>query len=243
MAHIIKSIESFDLSSDVNKDVSYESAVTIPSETDVEIESDVTFVDEKVSVEYKRSDAEIENDKLHLKIKDLESQILKINAEYDEKIETSVNEGFKSGFEKGRSEYQSSIQNKLNSFDELIGEIQKDYKNNLLDSADDLVEIIFTSVTKIIAAGYSKDILIGYVNRHIDELSNSDTIKLHVSSADIEFFHGYKFNNDLISVTVDSRVRNGGCIIESDKERLDCRLDKKIEIFKSLLMDSRSNVN
>lgn len=241
MARIIKYNESFITPEKLESTTLVDSAPYSSAITDNN--SAVEINDQDEEFENITTSVEDENITLIKKVMELEEQISDINQENNAKVKTSIDEGFNLGVEKGRSDYSSSVQDKLNSLDELFNKIMSDYKTHLFGSTDDLIDVIFTSVTKIIAKQYSKDTLIAIVNESINEITDSETIKLHVSSDDVDSFDDYKFSNESIQVIVDSRVQHGGCIVESNKERLDSRLDKKIEIFKNLLMDSKSDVS
>ena len=195
------------------------------------------------NIDNKSSNLENDNAILLDKVKSLESQL-------NESIETKniinddlVKDSMKLGVEQGRKEYLESVQDKLDALDQLLKNILTEYKENLFNSSDDFIDIIFSSVIKIISKEYSQDIIFSMVNDVIHDLTSVNAIKIHVSADDIDYFDEYEFPSKSINVCVDSRVQHGGFIIESNNERLDCRLDKKIEIFKELLMDAKSHVD
>lgn len=196
-----------------------------------------TLIDNELS-RLERNNAELED-----KVLILERQLVDLEEENNTKVEESVQKGINLGVEKGHKEYLLSVEDKLKALDLLVNIIADKYEENLFDSTDDFIDIIFTSVTKIIAKEYSKDTILNMVNESIKNLLNSNVVKLHVSSDDADYFDGYEFSANMIDINIDSRINHGGCIIETTNEKLDCRLDKKIEIFKELLMDAKLYVS
>lgn len=247
MARVIK---SSDVSSIVDNHVKTNNASAISSEldvpmkSDVKLDSDLNVIDDSTD-EFDDKELILENENIILlrKIEELESQLITINKKNEDDINSSMKDATAYGVQQGREDYLVSVSDKLNGLDGLLENISSEYKNALHDSTDDLIEILFSSVVKIISKEYSKDILLAMVNDSIKELAHSNDIILHVSSDDLDYFDNYEFPTKLVKVCVDSRVLHGGCIIETSTEKLDFRLDKKIEIFKSLLLDAKSHVS
>lgn len=205
---------------------------------------DGEVVDKKNILSDKEQELQLRNDYLENEcinlssiIEEQKNTINLMDEKIADSIKTSVDKGFLDGVEQGKSDFLKQVQEKLDNFDNLLCEIKTNYMNYLYDSSDDILDIIFSSVTSIIAKEYSKDVLLSIVNSCIQEIDTIDDIKLHLSSEDFELFSDFKPEGPISKIIVDSRVRYGGCIIESTKERIDCRLDTKLSIFKNLLLD------
>ena len=117
-----------------------------------------------------------------------------------------------------------------------MSKITNDYNQYLFDSKSTLIDIVFTSVYKLISSKYSSDEIRNIVDQAIAEVNDSSKITVFISKNDYEIVKKQSINNENLKFKIDERVKCGGCIIESDTERLDCRLDRKLEIFKNLML-------
>ncbi len=240
MAHIIKSYESTGLSENITPTV----VVNNDDISNYSIENNDAFNNISDENDPVKDDIKRLNDEkyeLMRKLNDLECKLKSINEEYDAKLDEALEKNIQLGIEQGREEYLASIQDNLDNLDALIETIGKEYKVSLCNSMDDIVDIVFTSVTKIIAKKYSRDDIRMIVDDCIENVCAADMIKIHVSIDDFPYFKNYSFSNKSLMLRSNSRVQYGGCILESNNERLDCRLDKKLEIFKKMLMEAHSD--
>ena len=128
------------------------------------------------------------------------------------------------------------FKDKITAFEKLLSEISDNYRNYLFDSKSTLSDIVFTSVYKLIASKYSSDEISNIVEQSIVDISDSNKITVFIAKKDFEAFNKTPISNENLKFRIDERVKYGGCIIESDVERLDCRLDRKLEIFKNLML-------
>ena len=177
-----------------------------------------------------------ENSLLKEKILGLESTISDLRKNFDNEVAESVKKKVDSQVDEYKVENDNIFKSKITNFEGLMSKITNDYNQYLFDSKSTLIDIVFTSVYKLISSKYSSDEIRNIVDQAIAEVNDSSKITVFISKNDYEIVKKQSINNENLKFKIDERVKCGGCIIESDTERLDCRLDRKLEIFKNLML-------
>ncbi|MBC7380680.1 MAG: hypothetical protein H7346_25045 [Burkholderiaceae bacterium] len=125
-----------------------------------------------------------------------------------------------------------------------LGEARQDLYREIEDTA---VEVIFTSVTRILGrAATDRQLAVEMVQNVISQVKDRERLLVRVSPKDYEIvqaalqrsesagqFHG---NFQLVA---DQLVQLGGCVIESDAGSLDARLEIQIKHLKDALLTVR----
>lgn len=230
MAHIIKSYISDELykKNQTSADLEYSDQIENYTEEDVLL-PDIQDNDELTQ-------AQNENNELKIRINELETTISELRKDFDSELAESIKQQVDDKVKEYKLDNDNIFKDKITAFEKLLSEISDNYRNYLFDSKSTLSDIVFTSVYKLIASKYSSDEIRNIVEQSIADISDANKITVFITKKDFEAFNKASISNENLKFRVDERVKYGGCIIESDIERLDCRLDTKLEIFKNLML-------
>lgn len=184
---------------------------------------------------------ETENYKLKKKIDELNAIIEEDRKKYEESIKNIRNDAYKEGLELAKDEYATSIQAEFSAISAMLKNICVKYKEELGNAKDDVIDITFASVTKIVATKYSKKEIENIVNECLDKYLTTRNITVYLSEHDYSIFDLHLDKDINIQFAIDNKINAGGCIVDTGIERLDSRLDTKLEIFKNLLLEARND--
>ncbi len=182
-------------------------------------------------------------------------------ARIDEKIQARLQEiaeeakkagqqmGFEEGFAKGRAEaaekFQSEASSKMESLEKLVSEMEDIKKRIYADYERFFIEMIFKISKRVLLKDLSTDR--EYLSRlcaeilthleireniririHPDELDSISVLKKELESKfkDLKNF----------SIEPSSQVASGGCILETDWNTIDARIETQLESIHSALM-------
>lgn len=184
---------------------------------------------------------ETENYKLKKKIDELNAIIEEDRKRHEESIKNIRNNAYEEGLELAKDEYTRSMQAEFSTISAMLKNICTKYKEELSNTKDDVIDITFTSVTKIVATKYSKNEIENIVNECIDKYLTTKNITVYLSEYDYSIFDLHIDKDLNIQFAIDNKISAGGCIVDTGIERLDSRLDTKLEIFKNLLLEARND--
>ena len=230
MAHIIKSYMSDTLYSENHISINSENTDRVENnhEEDVLL-SDIQDNDELANIQD-------ENSALKTKINELETTISDLRNDFDNKITETVKQKINTRIDEYKTENDNIFKDKITNFENLMLKVIDEYRQYLFNSKSTLVDIVFASVYKLISTKYSSIEISNIVEESISEINDSNQVTVFISQSDYETLKKSPLGNENIKFKIDERVKFGGCIIESDMESLDCRLDRKLDIFKNLML-------
>ena len=230
MAHIIKSYMSDALYSENHISINSENTDRVENnhKEDVLL-SDIQDNDELAKIQD-------ENSALKAKINELETTISDLRNDFDNKITETVKQKINTRIDEYKTENDNIFKDKITNFENLMLKVIDEYRQYLFNSKSTLVDIVFASVYKLISTKYSSIEISNIVEESISEINDFNQVTVFISQSDYETLKKSPLGNENIKFKIDERVKFGGCIIESDMESLDCRLDRKLDIFKNLML-------
>ncbi len=155
-------------------------------------------------------------------------------------IKTSVEDEFRViGERAGLEEAANQINEKLSHIDNIIGSVVSSIEERYSALESHLVEIIYSSVLKLTGKCPTIEIVSHELHKVISEVVNSRDVHVHISPCDYEMMQDCdSFPVSTVDFIKDEKILPGGFIIESNNESIDARLDKKLDLFKELLLNS-----
>jgi flagellar assembly protein FliH len=171
-------------------------------------------------------------------------ELLKIEKQMIEEKETSQKKGYDDGFQKGRDIGHREAQEVINNFASLLTDASRQ-RNVLFDEAHQKIrELVMKIARKVTfdAARLDPEITANIISGTIDKLVDKGKIKVKVSpdhlpmiEQQIDRFKGDSTAIKEISIEPDSRVRYGGCFIETPTGDIDARIESQMEIIDKTL--------
>ncbi|MEY3369601.1 MAG: flagellar assembly protein [Cyanobacteriota bacterium] len=178
----------------------------------------------------------------HLIIKEAESkakQIIKFALDKQNEIENQgYQKGFDKGFEEGTKEANNQLSETLIEASKILNSIEKERKEALEDEEERVFKIILELARKLFKKDfqYYPDISKEFIRSAISRLEHKSTVNLIINSS-----IAHKINEiknlivaetpglENITITASEQVNPGDMIVESNKERLDYRLDSILD--------------
>lgn len=178
----------------------------------------------------------------HLILKEAESkakQIIKLALDKQNEIENQgYQKGFDKGFEEGTKEANNQLSETLIEASKILNSIEKERKEALEDEEERVFKIILELARKLFKKDfqYYPDISKEFIRSAISRLEHKSTVNLIINSS-----IAHKINEiknlivaetpglENITITASEQVNPGDMIVESNKERLDYRLDSILD--------------
>ena len=170
-----------------------------------------------------------------LKEEDEQRRIEALEAAKDSR-ESGYKNGYQDGLDKGHEEAQEVI----NNFGSLINAATKQRDFLYQDAKKNILELV-TSIAKKITFGAARtdpDVTAGIIAGVIDKIVDKTKIKVKVHpehypsiEQQIDRFKGDSTAIKDISIEPDTRVRMGGCYIETPSGDIDARVESQMEII------------
>jgi|GEM_PF-7062945 len=166
-------------------------------------------------------------------------QIIKSAQEKQAELEQQAyEEGFSKGFDSGTNEANSQLAEVLREAGLVLTAIEKERKESLEDEEERVFKIVLELARKLLKKDfqYNPDISKEFIKGAISRLEHKSTVNLVINSA-----LAYKINEikdeivaetpglEGITITASEQINPGDMIIESNKERLDYRLDSILD--------------
>ncbi len=162
--------------------------------------------------------------------------------------EKAYSEGYKKGFAEGQSqglkEGQREAREVTANFDSIIKDAVRQREELYLSARQSLTELVIQISRKITfdAAKIDPDITAGIIEKVLEKLTDKSKIKVKVNpdhlpllETQLERFKGGSTSIKELSFEPDSRVKVGGCFIETPTGDVDVRLETQMAIIESVM--------
>jgi flagellar biosynthesis/type III secretory pathway protein FliH len=175
------------------------------------------------------------------------SQVREAHAEALRQLEEEATlEGYRKGYSSGQEEAARDYEQLLKQLGHLLDSLAEERQSCLALSEDDMVEVVFAAVCKIIGQSMSTDAgAVAAVRQTMAEVMQSNPLVVRVCPDDYELLKeseellGQKLQHGT-SLVPDGRVMMGGCLLETPSGTLDGRLDVQLQKLREVLLHVRS---
>ncbi|WP_316369624.1 FliH/SctL family protein [Candidatus Thiodiazotropha sp. CDECU1] len=172
-----------------------------------------------------------------------EAELLRLRGDIDELRQDAVESGRESGYQAGREEGRAELTRQAAQLSELIEQVTKEHEAKLTSAEEEIVEVVFTSVAKILGDTLvSADAVIAVVRQSIKQLVTRDRLAIHLSPEDKKLLDKVAAEGDEtlfgygIEIVADERIELGGCILQSMTGGLDARLEVQMRQLSECLL-------
>lgn len=163
----------------------------------------------------------------------------------DEKAERQAYlQGFAEGEQEGIALEKKQIDPVLDNFRQALLELEKIKKQIHLNAEKEVVELALAVAKKIVCHEIStnKDTVLHIVKQALNKVVDHDGIIIKLNPDDLQNIESEKNrlarviqNIDDVTLEPDSRIRCGGCVIETRLGNIDARIEKQIEAVEEAL--------
>lgn len=159
--------------------------------------------------------------------------------------EDGLEQGYQEGIAKAILEKQAEMDLMKEENIRILEEAQRERLKIINTSEEIIVKMALSIAKKIVDKEVMEisDITKNIVNKIMEQLSDSEAFKIFVSPKDFEFLAEKAAFNQLgqsggkLQVKSDSRITDGGCIIDSDLGIVDARLETRVTAIENALLE------
>jgi len=159
--------------------------------------------------------------------------------------EDALEQGYQEGIAKAVLEKQAEMDQMREENIRILEEAQLERLKIINTSEEIIVKMALAIAKKIVDKEITEipDITKNIVSKIMEQLGDSEAFKIFVSSRDFEFLAEESARNQLgqsggkLQIKSDSRITDGGCIIDSDLGIVDARLETRITAIENALLE------
>ncbi|PTY00938.1 HrpE/YscL family type III secretion apparatus protein [Verrucomicrobia bacterium LW23] len=158
----------------------------------------------------------------------------KLRADAKVVYETEKKRGYEAGLDEGREQIATQLmENAMSSV------------NSMAAMEERIVDVVIRSLRKILGEMDDREVVTKVVQRALEMVRNQKQVLLRVSPGDFDAIQSRLDDFmrqfpaiDVIDVKQDSRLKAGGCILETDMGMVEASVDVQIEAIKTALINS-----
>lgn len=178
------------------------------------------------------------------KVELTEKKLLHLERDIEQIQRQAEDNGHKTGYQAGQEEGLSLLEKKVAELTSLIESISNTRKDMLILAEDDIAEVVFSTVTKVLGEVLIEpEFVISAIKQSIKQIVSKDHITICLSPTDKKTLEslpnellGKNFGRG-VQLVEDERIETGGCIIQTPTGGLDARLDIQMQIFRDCILD------
>lgn len=174
-----------------------------------------------------------------------EAELQRLLGGIDELRQDAVATGQESGYQAGCKEGRIELERQVERLGDLIGRIAKLHEETLAAADDEIAEVVFASVVKILGEGMvGADAVIAAVRQSIKQLVSRDGLTIHLSPGDKRLIDETAAGKQEelfgpgVKIVADERVELGGCLLQTRTGGLDARLEVQLRRLRDCLIDT-----
>lgn len=172
-----------------------------------------------------------------------EAELKRLRGDIDELRQDATEAGRESGYQAGREEGRTELARQATHLSELMGQIAKANEERLSAAEEEIAEVVFASVAKILGDTLvSADAVIAVVRQSIKQLVTRERLAIHLSPEDKKLVDEVArpseealFGNG-VEIIADERIELGGCLLQSQTGGLDARLEVQMQQLRECLL-------
>lgn len=156
--------------------------------------------------------------------------------------------GYAAGLERGEEEATKAVAEQAERLSSVMASLYRAKADAIEDSEDEIVEIVYASVCKIIGeTAFTPDVVAGIVKQVVALSRDRDQLTVRLHPRDFELVRKTLSQADgaiaekPVNLMPDAAIELGGCIVEGATGSLDARLELQMELLRQTLMEARNN--
>ncbi|MES9990000.1 MAG: FliH/SctL family protein [Candidatus Thiodiazotropha endolucinida] len=172
-----------------------------------------------------------------------EAELERLRGDIDELRQDAADAGRESGYQAGREEGRAELTRQAAHLGELVDQITRAHQERLLAAEEEIVEVVFASVAKILGETLvGADAVIAVVRQSIKQLVTRDRLAIHLSAEDKRLLDEAAVEKDEalfgngVEIIADERIELGGCLLQSMTGGLDARLEVQMQQLRECLL-------
>jgi flagellar biosynthesis/type III secretory pathway protein FliH len=160
----------------------------------------------------------------------------------------AIDGGREEGLKQARQSIEAQYKGRLETLHALIASVRDARQRYIEDCADEVLEIVFVAVTKILGAGFAtREAAIAVVREAIRCCKERSRMLVKVAPQDLELLNAHRRelleigSASEIELVGDEHVKLGGCELEGAAGNLDARLETQLQRLRETLLRVRAS--
>jgi len=188
--------------------------------------------------------------KLHQRLEQERSNmVLQHQSEVNQATDAAYNKGYDEGYRKGLDEGHADARKVIDNFASAIKDAVKQREILYNDARKNILDLVIEIARKITfdSARIDHEVTAGMISGVIDRLVDKTKVKIKVHpdhypviNQQIERFRGDSTAIKEIAIEPDSRVRYGGCYIETPTGDIDARVESQMDIIEKTFIEDEN---
>lgn len=175
----------------------------------------------------------------------------KVKAVQEEAYKEAYEIGLEEGRQKAFEETKASLEERIESLDQLIKKITFLKKDLVSFNESHLLKAVASVAGKIALKEIQEqnDSVIDVIRSVMDNSQSDERVKIKISEQDFEFLESVKDelskkieNFETIKFEVDSQITSGGCIVEGNYGVIDATVEQRVEKAWQLMLEKTPTV-
>jgi flagellar biosynthesis/type III secretory pathway protein FliH len=173
-----------------------------------------------------------------------EAELQGLQRDIDELRQDAVETGRETGYQAGQKEGRTAFVQQLDRLDELIVRITQAHEESLATAEEEIVEVVFASVVKILGDTLiHADGVIAAVRQSIKQLVSREQLTIHLSPEDKQLLETVAAESkeplfgSAVEIVSDERIELGGCLLQTRTGGLDARLEVQMQQLRDCLQN------
>ena len=164
--------------------------------------------------------------------------------------EEAYQRGWQAGSQDGRKHAEEEYQARLQEAQDLLDKAAEERQSIIAGSEDEIVQLAVTVARKIISheLAVNPDTIVDIVKRAIDKTGDREELTVRVNPENLESTINAQEDISLSSkgirklkILADSTVAPGGCVVETQSETVDARVERQLSEIEQALMEVGPN--
>lgn len=190
----------------------------------------------------------LNDDEITSKLAKMEIQFEKQQAEFEQRVASAKEEGYKDGFREAEDKIKAQMQSELNAQKEAMLNAIITLENTLKDSQKHLetlekeLSAISVDIAKEVllneVSENSQKIALGLTQELLKSIIDATNVKIKVNPSDYMFLKEALADNTKVEVIADSAVSLGGVVIVSDSGNIDGTIMARYKNLKASVLEN-----
>ncbi|RPF55996.1 flagellar assembly protein FliH [Aquisalibacillus elongatus] len=175
---------------------------------------------------------------------EIDSNYQQLEHDKQEALNSAREEGYKVGYDQGQKEAEQSYEHLIESAQQLVAQMQSDYREKLSQAEQDILEIAIKSSEKILNKTIFEqpEAFIHIVKQTLEEVIDQPEVTIRVNPNEYGLLTDYREdleatfpNKTQITIYPDTKITTHSCVVESPYGIIDSSIDTQLHELKQCL--------
>ncbi len=179
--------------------------------------------------------------------REVESYRIQLYSQIEEEKKRTLTEAHREGLEQGKREGERRLKAQAEDLLQTINGLATEKKKILENAKSEVLNVALKVASQIIKSeiSFNQAVCMNIVSEALSKVTEKDQVIIRLNKADADYMNTQKDRlhallGDIKNLTIqeDSKIEQGGCIIETKMGYIDATIETKLESIRQALMDT-----